>query len=393
MYRNAKFYSHFLYPDKNSALDEKFNELIFLLKAKDAPIILLYLYNKFDAGIIDENTFIEMTNALISLVFRASACRVSILVAQFAGNVLNRLDKKPNLDIDAFWHVITFGKGKYAFPKDEEFQRALMNNELNLALDSSECKYLLYSLERGHSADLPNYEDAAVEYVMPKKINPRWKKYLDDKHDSQYALWINALGNMALIEKNSKTGNIEFANKKIEYAQSKFYYTNELKVQSNWTSNQIQARTKKLAKLALTIWPLPEQYNLPLLMGTIFYLDSDLDFKYFKKKNPATVSIFDKEQPISHWIDLLREIVKTFYELDRDIFKKSTQLDNVPRRGNFFASTPDKFSTPFKIDENYYMASNFDTEECLKIAKVLVENFDFLGNTNFKAEIWFTLKD
>ena len=61
-------------------------------------------------------------------------------------------------------------------------------------------------------------------------------------------------------------------------------------------------------------------------------------------------------------------------------------MENV--RKNLFATKP----TDFKIDENFFMMTGFSTEDCLKYAKILVENFDRLGDTNFKKDISFTIR-
>lgn len=80
---------------------------------------------------------------------------------------------------------------------------------------------------------------------------------------------------------------------------------------------------------------------------------------------------------------MLREIVRQLYALDSDIFRRASKI-----RQNLFSAEP----TDFKIDENFYMKTGFNTETCLKTAKILVENFDRLGDTGIKNEIWFTLR-
>ena len=177
IYRYAKFYRLFIFSDNDnfdnlSELDKKFYELTFLLESANSPIILMYLYDKYDKNLFDEKTFINFLDAMISLIFRAKVCGYSGISSQFAGNVILRLDKK-SLNEDEFWKTITFGKGQYAFPKNEDFVKNLMEKEIFLTIKSSGCKYLLYSLEKNseHSAELPKYSSATIEHIMPQKLN------------------------------------------------------------------------------------------------------------------------------------------------------------------------------------------------------------------------------
>ena len=159
--------------------------MIYILENKNAPIILMYLYNQN----ISEEKFIEFVDILISLSFRAKICRKSGITPQFAGNVILKLYEKNQFEntVNEFWDAITFGTGDYTFPKDDEFLTELTTKNLYRNRKSDGCKYLLYSLEKnfGHSKELPDYnnENISIEHIMPQKLNSDWKKYLDSKND------------------------------------------------------------------------------------------------------------------------------------------------------------------------------------------------------------------
>ena len=70
----------------------------------------------------------------------------------------------------------------------------------------------------------------------------------------------------------------------------------------------------------------------------------------------------------------------------RGEFVKTDRLKKI------FSASPEKLVSPFEIDENFYLGAGIDTKTCLNFANVIVENFDRIGGTNFKDEIWFTLK-
>ena len=372
-----------------SALDKKFYELTFLLDATNAPIILMYLLDRYERGDFDEATFIKFVDAMISLVFRAKVCRYTGIASQFAGNVLARLEKS-SLTVDNFWQAITFGKGHYAFPQDKVFQEALVNEKLFLTIKNNGCKYLLYSLERrARAKELPSYSEAniQIEHIMPQTLNADWEIYLSTRDDlSAHENFLHTLGNLTLTGENQTLGNADFDTKQEIYSRSNFFYTRALADYSEWTSRQIQARAKRLANEAIKIWTLPDEFNSSSSDAEKTF-DLDSDFSAFKHKRPAKLFIFGAEIKMTSWNPMLREIVRQLYKLDKDIFRQATQKNNV-RRG-LFPTEP----TDFQIDDGFYMRTGFDTETCLNYAKILVENFDKLSGTNFKDEIWFTLRE
>ena len=393
LYRYAKFFHRLIFNDDTkfenlSALDKKFYELTFLLKADNAPIVLMYLLDRHEKKLLDEATFIQFVDVLISFTFRTKVCRVSGITAQFAGNLLAHLDgyKENFLDTDAFWQSVMSSK-KSAFPKDDKFQDELATKSLYKMKDNL-CKYLLYSLERAARAkELPSYSQATVEHIMPQKLNDTWEKYLEKHDDLQnHDKWLHTLGNLTLTGENSELGNKAFDAKKEIYSHSNFYYTRTLTGYSYWTTRQIQSRAKKLAEAATKkVWTLPEEFNAKIQStANLFYLDSD--FKSLKGEKPEIFSFLGTEIKIGDWIKMLREVVRQLYALDADTFRRATQLENVRR--NLFTTEPNDY----KIDENFYMRGGFDTEFCLKTIKALVENFDSIGGTNLKDEIYFTIK-
>ena len=380
MYRYAGFYAHFLFdettaPENLSALDKKFYELVYLLGA---------------SKLFDEAAFLDFVDALISLMFRAKVCRqTGIDSAQTAGNILLRLGKSDELSLDAFWKVMTSGKGKFAFPSDEDFRAALTSNEI-YSTSKDLCKYFLYTIEKIRATALPNYAGIAVECVMPRSLNSAWKKYLTDKKDlSNAEIWANALGNLTLTV-DAKNKNAAFNDKRVTYAASNFYYTRDLAKISDWTTNQIGARTKILANLAPKIWILPEKYQPAAIVNkNIFTLEDD--FSQFTNTSPALFSLSGKVHKIDSWIGFLRTFAKELYALDRETFKRAVQASG---RANLFSTSRENLITPFQIDENYYVGSGLDTKSCLRTISAIVENFDQLsGNTNFREEIWFKLSE
>ena len=285
------------------------------------------------------------------------------------------------MDEDIFWSAITFGRGKYTFPTDETFQKSLRNDDLYLILRSAGCKYLLYTLEKNspQAKEVSRKDSATVEHILPQRLNAKWKNYLETKNDLQaHELLLHKLGNLTLSAYNSEISNSDFATKKKFYADSGFFYTRELKNFSDWTSTQIQIRSKKLANEALKIWKFPEKYQTAAVTENNFTLDDD--FEKFTGTKPNSVFISDKEIKIKNWRDLLQEILNFFYRLDENIFWQALQRENIPQR----------------VKENFAESNlgniALSTIDSLKNSKKFVENFDSIGDTNFKDEILFTIQ-
>lgn len=399
-YRYAKFYSQCIFNDGTvfeelSALEKKFYELTFLLDAVNAPIILMYLYDKYDNGIFDETTFINFVDALISLAFRAKVCQLSGISAQFAGNVIARLDKENYLTQDLFFQTLTFGKGTYSFPNDEAFKQALTTSALYVKMKESGCKYFLYALEKNFATNnnLPAYDDVVVDHVVPQRLNKDWKNYLQDKNELQaHENWRETSGNLILTRSDEKNVGVVFQNKKVKATNSAFQFTRDLEKYSEWTSKQIQARAKKLADAAVKIWNLPEKYQGgTAVIETIFNLDSD--FGFFTGKKPDIISIFNMEKKIASWRQFLTELATQFYTLDPDTFKLAAQKINNLGNRNMFATKENSLLNAFKIDDNVFVETHLSAKITLKLMKVIVENFDEISGTNFKSDIWFTLKN
>ena len=196
-----------------------------------------------------------------------------------------------------------------------------------------------------------------------------------------HELLLHTLGNLTLTAYNSELGNSDFESKKNFYSNSGFFYTKDLKNYPEWTSNQIQARAKKLANVALAVWNLPAAYYKKTSeLQTVFTLDDDAEF--FTGKKPETVSIAKVE--IQTWKNFLSEVLKFLCSKDKNIFEQAVKQNNIAKR----------------VQENILKNLNtFDfvdvplsTKYILRLTKNLVENFDSLADTNFKDEIWFTLK-
>lgn len=143
-------------------------------------------------------------------------------------------------------------------PSDTDFRVAF---ERHRVTKSSLARYYLRSLERlkTHQAPphLAEYEapetQANLEHVMPESAARTW-----NLAQEQVETFYKRLGNMCLLapRQNVGIGNAPFADRRAIYAASPYLLTQDVGDYSDWGSEEIEARQKKLAEMAPLVWPI-----------------------------------------------------------------------------------------------------------------------------------------
>jgi hypothetical protein len=148
---------------------------------------------------------------------------------------------------------------KIIVPSDDEF---LASFTITRVPKGALARYFLIALERGKLGDsepefVPNSNEDEVnlEHVLPKRASQsEWGTNFTQEERKDY---VSRLGNMALLQKgpNGRIGNKPFPVKKPILKKSKFRLTKEIASQATWTKESINKRQKRLATLALKVWP------------------------------------------------------------------------------------------------------------------------------------------
>ena len=143
-------------------------------------------------------------------------------------------------------------------PSDEEFRAAF---EIARVPRASLARYYLRSLERSANEEsepwyMPNEDSSIInlEHILPKKPDGNWPQFSDD----HAAMYVNRLGNQVLLRasENSAVGNAGFADKRLLYEESPYRLTKMIAEAADWAPEQVVARQRRLADLALTAWPI-----------------------------------------------------------------------------------------------------------------------------------------
>jgi len=143
-------------------------------------------------------------------------------------------------------------------PNDEQFRQAF---EIANVSKASLARYYLRSLERAAKNEpspwfIPNDDPQAInlEHVLPVRPDASWTTFDQEAAET----YVRRLGNQALLlaKANADLRSASFEDKKKVYENAPYETTRHISKAPEWTADQIVARQKILAKLAVQAWPL-----------------------------------------------------------------------------------------------------------------------------------------
>lgn len=412
MIKYACYYKHFIYTNEqkpSNKIEEHLYIIFNILEAKDAAILLLYLYELYDKELLKNDAFLELLNYMISYIFRSNICNRTGLNRQFSTLCLQKIKNKidenfkyiyelKNGEIKSFEKLflstLNSGRGSFSWPKDREFVDTLKKKDLYISLRSEKCKYLFYMLEKQiNEKELPAWKNITIEHIMPRSLSKEWKEYLNSKADLAYfERSINTLGNLTLTGYNSELGNETFTYKKSKYRESSFSITRDIAQYKEWTSKEIEKRSNALAQRALKCWKLPEEYNKEIVVDTGVTYSLKTDLEIFSKTKPCEATIIGKTFQLTSWRDFLINVAKQLYALDSNLFFELLAYKGIRSQRPIVDTVNDHMKLYEEIDKNLYIEIYSHTRENLETAKMMVEYYDRNENTNFIDDIYFTLR-
>lgn len=142
------------------------------------------------------------------------------------------------------------------YPTDERFESAFA---LLVIAPTSRRKrllrYLLGALEErlGGGPVAADDPKVTIEHILPERQAGAWEGA------TQAADWVNRLGNLTLLELQANRGlggTPDWGRKQAAYAQSAYQLARQVVVSEGWGPDQIAARQRELAALAVQIWRL-----------------------------------------------------------------------------------------------------------------------------------------
>lgn len=191
---------------------------------------------------------------------------------QQSGNVIARfMESTKNLDKIStdeasdylFEALIISSHGDYRLVTDDELIESLKTQSFyNQSKDIT--KFVLYIIELNDKEarkGIPLYDTKtiSIEHILPQTPDEWWINEFDADPDE----YKHRIGNLTLTTLNSELGNKTFDEKKQKYEKDPFLVTRELCQFNEWTYEDINKRSLKIANKLIELFPIPKKYGTP----------------------------------------------------------------------------------------------------------------------------------
>lgn len=396
MYKYSQYYKRFVYgknfnPAILSDIDSMLYELFATLKDIGFKPLALYLFEQLANGIITNEQMKQIMRIIISYVFRNYACgKKSSFGYQFSGFIIKRLAAYDDSEdyVRLFKKAITSGHGQYAFPSDILFEHALVDLSLS-SWAIPKIKYLLYSIEKEiNPTQTATIAAGSIEHIMPQTMSDSWTKYLAFNGDSgMHEDKLNALGNLTISESNSALGNKSFDEKKTIYSDSIYKITRDVNSVSSWTKSAINNRSKKLATIALQIWPGAATQQTSEDNFIKYSLNNDLS--KLISAPPTSFCFLGEEVPINSWTALGCGVVSILYAVSPDSIHGILEQNPMEIDG-LISKNADYKKQYSRIADDIWLNQAKRPLSVLKQLKILLDLCSTQGHS-LCDELWFTI--
>lgn len=259
MERLSVFYSRITTPTNEPHPDvshyfEHFQRLDF----GTAYPLLLALYEDYNDGQIDIGELLEVLRILHSFIIRR-------MIVGVPSNSLSKLfvslcKNKPATETPSGWlsGVLARESKTRRWPADDEFTASWVN--ANLYENRRTCQIVLECIEEqfGHHEAVQDGQ-GTVEHVMPQTLTPEWEKALGPEAAAIHARWLHTVGNLTLTGYNPELSNRSYKDKRAVFALSHYELNRYFGDVEKWDAEEIVRRATYLGKIALELWPRPQQ--------------------------------------------------------------------------------------------------------------------------------------
>ena len=341
--RFSGFYAAFvLGRGPSSKLGEALRSLRRLV---DVPAILItrlfHCFSELDT--LDEQAFVDSVRLIESYVVRRQVCGLQTrgywsVFANIA-YALNLNDPAKSLSVS-----LARQRESYRFPSDEEFSRALHEDNL---YGMRVCRHILEGLENAGQLEKSNTGHYQIEHVMPQHLTHHWIRMLGEGGREVHETWLHRLGNLTLTGYNARYSDLPFEKKKSisgGFDESAVRLNRWVRGQSKWTSTEISERGTILAKNAIQIWP---HHRVPQELIE----ESDID----ELKNRAAasdISAVDMTEIAGQLFKLLRsevlaigeEVIEIAAPKSISYYAPEFFLEMLPRKTRILLVLPPEFN-------------------------------------------------
>lgn len=262
----SELYLRIAHPDavvQNPALAEQLRRLNYWEVGVAYPFILfaLDLTSRKPSPQVSEADLIKVLRQIESYAVRRVVCGIPT-------NRLRRIFGRMPRQVSASDLVASSEQYLLAndWPSDDFFAERFLTNPLyqNARLDRT--RQVLETLERalGGKEQVQITPTITVEHVMPQTLSEWWREALGPDAATIHETWLHTAGNLTLTGYNSELSNDPFPIKKAKLAESKFALSKDIVAVPQWGADEIQVRGRRLAGLAVKLWPRPAYEPKPV---------------------------------------------------------------------------------------------------------------------------------
>jgi len=223
---------------------------INLLNMSQIRPLLIAILEKFDAEKIAESfRLLESVAVRFQIVGGVGGGTLERIYSDSAKAIFDGEIKTPHEIIAAFTTLPADSAFKQAFSVAQISRQNLARfylTRLESALNGTNIQELVPNPSTGH---------INLEHILPQSLTATWQQTWKADTARGYQ---KRLGNLALLnsKENSKTGNSDFAKKCELYQTSSIVLTKRIAEYSEWSPENIDARQRQMAELAIKAWPI-----------------------------------------------------------------------------------------------------------------------------------------
>lgn len=345
----AGYYEKFVEPEKEQDLQLGYAlKRINRLEVTTAYPFLLNCYHDYTQGHITGNELFRIFQVIENYIIRRFVCNIPT-------NQLNKIFpslyqqaqlKNPSSLVDGICSVLQ----TRGYPKDNEFCMRLTDSKLYGARErQTKTKLILESLETTYQhKEQVNFDNLTIEHIMPQTPTLWWQNHLGDDWLVDHELYLHTIGNLTLTAYNAELSNDPFPQKKLHFAKSHLELNKAFQDISVWNRESIEARSKILADLALTVWPYFGEENISTTSN-----DDNVT-----GKTPVTVTILGQKIFVDTWRDVQACTLNTIAELEPDMFVQLAS--EYPR---FISADPTKFRRNRQLSNGLFIEVNLSARD------------------------------
>lgn len=303
---------------KDEEIKSILDRIVWLEASVVNPLFMAFFEN-YEDGTFTHEDFVSMLRTTESYLFRRAVCDVPTnSLNKFFPSIIARLKtvKGQGGNYREAYEAFLLSEANTArrMPDDAEFERALKTRDCYAFRRG---RYLLATLENSYhpkdSLELmgSNY---TIEHIMPRNAlaHVEWTNMLGEEYQRVYDELINNLGNLTLTAYNAELSDASFAEKKARaiggFDNDYLVISSDLHDTNVWNEQTIRARSKRLAKRALEVWPMPKM--------------ADSALEYAVSHSAAVAGGADEGDAIKHTVSRSKDVAAKLRDTYRSVLEE-----------------------------------------------------------------------